>query len=167
MSGNIATVVLQSLQACACSCPIHQSVVIIPCDQGSDRIPNYYILLGLIAFLAVNLSVHCPVVYYRKRCYSKTEERRSTEKIHLIDIKKKNTERTVQFTVLQFSYTAIQWRSQYWQSWRKGMKRKGKTSFDNFLTLYLVSSSDIKLGEDQSYQRNIDNYGKEIIILTV
>lgn len=47
------------------------------------------------------------------------------------------------------------------------MKRKGKTFFDNFLTLYLVSSSDIKLGKDQSYQRNIDNYGKEIIILTV
>lgn len=70
-SGNISTAVLQSLQACACSCPIHKSVVIIPCDQGSDHIPNYYILLGLIAFLAVNLSVHCPVVPYRKRCYSK------------------------------------------------------------------------------------------------
>lgn len=33
------------------------------------------------------------------------EERRNTEKMHLIDIKKKNTERTVPFTVLQFNYT--------------------------------------------------------------
>lgn len=84
--------------------------------------------------------------------------------MHLIDIKKKNTERTVPFTVLQFNYTV---KKPILTKLKKGMKRKGKTFFDNFLTLYLVSSSDIKLGKDQSYQRNIDNYGKEIIILTV
>lgn len=76
------------------SCPVHQSVVIC-CDQGSDHILNYYILLGYIAFLVVNLSVHWLVVHYGKRCYNKWQkgEMCLVERIYVLDTKKKNTDK--------------------------------------------------------------------------